>query len=51
VVSDPTCDEVHIAIRKFGWYKSPVVDQNLAQSIGTGDKTLCSEMHRLIYYD
>jgi hypothetical protein len=41
--------EVEIAIGKLKSYKSPGIDQILAELIKAGCETLCSEIHRLIY--
>jgi hypothetical protein len=48
-VPEPIPVEVEIAIGKLKSYKSPGTDQILAELIKAGRKTLCSEVHRLIY--
>jgi hypothetical protein len=48
LVPEPSSSEVEIAIGKLKRYKSPGLDQILAELIQTGGNTLCSEIHKLI---
>jgi hypothetical protein len=47
-VPEPSASEVEAAIGKLKRYKSPGVDQILAELIQAGGETLCSEIHKLI---
>jgi hypothetical protein len=47
-VPKPCPFEDEIAIAKLIRYKSPGIDQILAQLIQAGGETLCSEIHKLI---
>jgi hypothetical protein len=48
LVPEPSLVEVEIATGKLKSYKSPGTDQNPAELIKAGGKTLCSETHKLI---
>jgi hypothetical protein len=48
LVPKPSSFEVEIAIEKLKRYKSPGIDQILAEFIQSGRNTLCSEIHKLI---
>jgi hypothetical protein len=49
LVPEPSSFEVKIAIEKLTRYKSPGIDQILAQLIQTGGNTLLSEIQKCIY--
>jgi hypothetical protein len=50
LVPEPSLVEVEIAIGKLKSYKSPGIDQILAELIKAGCEILYSEIHRLICY-
>jgi hypothetical protein len=47
-VPEPSATEVEVAIEKLKRYKSPGVDQILAELIQAGGETLHLEIHKLI---
>jgi hypothetical protein len=47
-VPEPSATEVQFAIGKLKRYRSPGVDQILAELIQAGGETLCLEVHKLI---
>jgi len=48
LVPETSSLEVKIAIEKLERYKSPGIDQILAEFIQAGGNTLCSDIHKLI---
>jgi hypothetical protein len=48
LIPEPSSFEVEITIEKLKRYKSPGIDQILAELIPAGGNTLYSEMHKLI---
>jgi hypothetical protein len=49
-VPEPSLVEVEIAIGKLKSYKSQDTDQIPAELIKAEGETLCSEMHKLIFF-
>jgi hypothetical protein len=49
LIPGPSSLEVEIAIEKLKRYKSPDIDQILAELIQAGGNTLHSEIHKLIH--
>jgi hypothetical protein len=47
LVPDSSCFKVEITIEMLERYRSPSMDQILAELIQAGGNTLCSENHRL----
>jgi len=48
LVPEPSAFEVELAIEKLKIHKSPVIDQIPAELIKAGDKTIHSEIQKLI---
>ena len=50
LVPEPSAIEVELAIEKLKRHKSPGVDQIPAELIKAGGRTICYEIHKLIFY-
>jgi hypothetical protein len=50
LVPEPSLVEVEIAIRKLKSYKSLGTDNIPAELIKAGGETLCSDIHKLLFY-
>ena len=48
LVPEPSASEVELAIEKLKIHKSPGFDQIPAELIKAGDRTICSEIHKLM---
>ena len=49
-VPEPSASEVKLAIDKLKSHKSPDIDQIPAELIKAGVRTICLEIHKLIYF-
>jgi len=49
LVPEPSASEVELAIDKLKSHKSPGVDQILAELIKAGGRTICLEIHKLLF--
>jgi hypothetical protein len=49
-VTEPRTSKVEIAIKKLKIYKSPGIDQILAEVIQAGGNTPCSKIYRFINF-